>query len=59
MEARGSEDDVPVINEILAREGTTSRAALLAAIDRLDAEAYLVDAGVAPAKLARLKDRLV
>lgn len=59
MEARGGEDDVPVINEILAREGTTSRAALLAAIDRLDAEVYLVNAGVAPAKLARLKDRLV
>jgi hypothetical protein len=57
--ARGEEDEGPIVERILRREGTTAREAMLAALDGFDAPRYLRDSGLARAEAAALESRFV
>ena len=57
--ALGQPDPGPAIARILADKGTTMRAAMLATCDGLDAEAYLLAAGVSPEDIDRVRARLL
>jgi protein-tyrosine phosphatase len=57
--ARGEEDQVPIIDEILARRNTTSRALILDILESLDVEAYLRRGGLGDADLAAVRGRLL
>ncbi|MGC1214242.1 MAG: tyrosine-protein phosphatase [Micromonospora sp.] len=52
-------DQGPALARILADKGTTVREAMLATCDGLDAEAYLLAAGVSPEDIERVRARLV
>jgi protein-tyrosine phosphatase len=58
-EARGMEDQRPIITEILARRNTSAGALLLDILGSLDAEAYLRAAGLGEAELAAARARLL
>jgi protein-tyrosine phosphatase len=57
--AMGREDDEPLVAQLLADRGTTARNAVLATLDGFDAARYLLDAGVTPADLAKVRGRLL
>ncbi len=57
--AMGQEDQGPVLAALLAEYGTTARAAMHATLDGLDAEAYLLAAGVPPADIQAVRSRLI
>jgi protein-tyrosine phosphatase len=57
--ALGIDDQTNEIKEILARKDTTARAAMLAALHGLDAEARLREAGLGEDDLAALRGRLL
>jgi hypothetical protein len=59
FEARGEEDQGPVVERILQREGTTAREAILRALDGFDAARYLRDHGLAEAEATALENRFV
>jgi protein-tyrosine phosphatase len=56
--AVGREDEGPAIEAELTRRGTTTRGAILAVLDGFDARQYLLGAGVRPADLSALVNRL-
>lgn len=55
----GQPDQGPSIQAALAERGTTARDAILATLHGFDAESYLLTAGVSPASLAAIRDRLL
>ncbi|KAA9152045.1 tyrosine-protein phosphatase [Amycolatopsis acidicola] len=55
----GEPDQGPMIAVMLARHGTTARAAILATLGEFDARALLLEAGVEEADLDSIRDRLV
>jgi hypothetical protein len=57
--AMSTPDQAPQLEAILTRRGITARDAVLAILDGFDAEVYLRDAGVTPADLDRIRDRLL
>jgi protein-tyrosine phosphatase len=57
--ARSEENQVPAIEAILRRSGTTARALILDLLESLDAEAYLRRAGLAPEDLDAVRARLL
>ncbi|MEC3891181.1 tyrosine-protein phosphatase [Nocardiopsis sp. LDBS1602] len=57
--AMGKEDQGPLIASLLADRGLTLRDSVLAALEDLDAEALLLEAGVADDDLARVRARLL
>ena len=59
FEARGEEDEGPVVEQILQREGTTAREAMRRALDGFDAARYLRDHGLTHAEAAALERRFV
>jgi protein-tyrosine phosphatase len=57
--ARGEEDEGPVVEQILQREGTTAREAMHRALDGFDAARYLRDHGLTEVEAAALERRFV
>ncbi|MET9794732.1 tyrosine-protein phosphatase [Nocardiopsis alba] len=57
--AMGKEDQGPLIASLLADRGLTLRDSVLAALEDLDAEALLLEAGVTEDDLARVRARLL
>lgn len=55
----GHQDDFRAANELLARENTSARTAILSTLEWLDAEAYLRSAGLTGEDLAALRARLI
>jgi protein-tyrosine phosphatase len=55
----GREDEGHVLAQVLASKGTTARQAILATLDGLDVEAYLLDAGLSRDDLAAVRTRLL
>lgn len=55
----GHRDDLHAINELLARENTSARSAILSTLEWLDADAYLRSAGLTGEDLAALRARLI
>jgi hypothetical protein len=55
----GHHDDVPAINELLARENISARTAILSTLEWLDADAYLRSAGLTGEDLSALRARLI
>jgi protein-tyrosine phosphatase len=55
----GHHDDFRAINELLARENTSTRTAILSTLEWLDADAYLRSAGLTGEDLAALRARLI
>ncbi|EOD67418.1 protein tyrosine/serine phosphatase [Amycolatopsis vancoresmycina DSM 44592] len=56
--AMGTDDQAPIIQAVLAKHGTTTEDAVLATLDGLDVERYLLDAGVTDGELGAVRDRL-
>lgn len=56
--AMGTEDQGPIIQSVLANRGTTTDAAVLAALDGFDVEQYLLGAGVSNGDLDSIRRRL-
>lgn len=57
--AMGQEDQGPLLAALLQGYGTTARAAVLATLEGLDAEDYLLAAGVTSADIQAVRSRLV
>ncbi|GAB2781250.1 tyrosine-protein phosphatase [Amycolatopsis magusensis] len=57
--AMGEPDQGPMIESILAKRGTTVRAAILAVLEEFDAETYLLNAGVSARNLEGIRNRLL
>jgi protein-tyrosine phosphatase len=57
--ARGEEDQRPLIEEILTRKQTSTRALLLDLLEWLDAEAYVRSAGLGAEDVAAVRSRLL
>jgi protein-tyrosine phosphatase len=57
--AMGQEDQGPLLEALLVEHGTTARAAVHATLDGLDAEDYLLAAGVPAADIRVVRSRLV
>ncbi|MGH3702591.1 MAG: tyrosine-protein phosphatase [Pseudonocardiaceae bacterium] len=55
----GQEDPGPVINDFLARMGTSAREVIISMVASLDVDAYLCAAGLVDADLAALRARLL
>ncbi len=55
----GQEDQGPVLAALLEEHGTTVRDAVHATLDGLDAEDYLLTAGVPAADIQAVRSRLV
>lgn len=55
----GRVDEGPIVARILADKGTTVREAMLGVCQGLDAEAYLLTAGVSPEDIGRVRARLL
>jgi hypothetical protein len=55
----GQEDQGPLLAALLEGHGTTARAAVRATLDGLDAEDYLLAAGVTSADIQAVRSRLV
>jgi protein-tyrosine phosphatase len=57
--AMGQEDQGPVLAALLEEHGTTARDAVHATLDGLDAEDYLLTAGVSEADIQAVRSRLI
>ena len=57
--AMGQHDQGPVVESVLADRGLTLRGSVLDVLKDLDAEAYLLEAGVGEEDLARVRSRLM
>jgi hypothetical protein len=57
--ARGEEDEGPVVERILQREGTTAREAIRRALDGFDAARYLRDHGLTAGEAVALENRIL
>jgi protein-tyrosine phosphatase len=55
----GQEDQGPVLAALLEEHGTTAREAVHATLDGLDAEDYLLTAGVTESDIQVVRSRLV
>lgn len=57
--AMGTTDQQPFIQGVLADRGTTTEEAVMATLDGLDVEQYLLDAGVTGSELRNVRSRLL
>lgn len=55
----GREDETPAVRAVLARHGLTWQGAVLAALDGLDVETVLLDAGLTQGQITAVRSRLL